>query len=296
MKIRSLITILCIAFSGQLIGQPNDSLNVVINHIFFCIDSATYENLFKHDFIRNIFANTSETSVKTLNDSWTGKYLMGRQSYIEVFASNSYKGKNPQLGDKFGDLGIAFKTMKPGDINKIDTLIKADKKNTRLKLNEYESDGNIIPFTYNLYLVNDELEETFRPYADEKTTECLKFAGFNESEINSGITEEQFREKIRGKKYEKLFDNIEKIELILTNKEFEYLAETLKYFGFSQTHHQFTNDQIEISCSIQDDRKYKLKAIYFTLLSSTDNSISIEVSSHLLFRANGKKASFEFKY
>jgi hypothetical protein len=293
MKIRVFITLIFFACFGQLFGQPKDLVPVVVSHIFFCIDSVTYQNLFHHEFIAKVFANTRELFSKTLTDSYTGKYIMGRQSYIEVFEPDYKEGK-PELGDKFGDVGLVFRTKKP-EINKLDQLIRADKRDANLKLMEYEDSGKIIPFNQNLYLFNAELQETFRPYLEEFTVEFLKLCGFNENEIKSGITEEQFREKRRGKKYEKLYDNIEKVELTLTDKEFEYLAETLKYFGFAQTGHQFTNNSLEIICSIQQKRKYKLKAIHFTLLNNTDD-ITVEVSKNLTFKASGEKASFEFYY
>ncbi len=219
---------------------------------------------------------------------------MGRQSYIEVFTEN-YKGVLSQFGDKFGDAGVVFRTTKPGDIKKIDSLIKADRRDTHFELMEYEADGKIIQFNQNLYLANPALQETFRPYLEELTSDFLKLCGFSESEIKSGITEEQFREKRRGKKYEKLYDNIEEIELTLTNEEFEYLTETLKYFGFIQTGHRFANNNLEIICSIQQKRKYKIKAIHFTLLDNTDD-ITVEISKNLTFKANGAKASFRFNY
>jgi len=293
MKIRVFITLLFVACSEHLFSQPKDSVTVVVSHIFFCIDSITYQNLFHHEFIAKVFANTRELSSKTLTDSYTGKYLMGRQSYIEVFEPDYKEGK-PELGDKFGDVGLVFRTKKT-NIHEIDQLIKADEKDGNLKLVEYEDSGKIIPFNQNLYLSNTELQETFRPYVEEFTADFLKLRGFNDSEIKSGITEEQFRERRTGKKYEKLYDNIEKVELTLTDKEFEYLAETLKYFGFSQAGHKFTNNSLRIICSIQNKRKYKLKAIHFTLLNRTDD-ITIEVSKNLTFRASARKASFEFNY
>ena len=111
MKIRVLLAVLLVGAFGQLPGQTNDSVEVNVSHIFFCVDSVTYKNLFEHEFLAKMFANASESSSKTLTDSWTGKYLNGRQSYIEVFASN-YKAKDLQLGDKFGDVGIVFRTKK----------------------------------------------------------------------------------------------------------------------------------------------------------------------------------------
>ena len=92
MKIRVLLAVLLVGAFGQLPGQTNDSVEVHVSHIFFCVDSVTYKNLFEHEFLAKMFANASESSSKTLTDSWTGKYLNGRQSYIEVFASN-YKAK-----------------------------------------------------------------------------------------------------------------------------------------------------------------------------------------------------------
>ena len=294
MKTIIFLTILLFAGLGSVSSQTNDSVKVVISHIFFCIDSVTYQNLFKHDFIARAFANTSESSEKTLTDSWTGKYLNGRQSYIEVFAVNDKK-IHPQLGDKFGDAGIVFRTKKPGDIHKIEAKIKADKRDAHLELMKYEANGQLIPFNYNLYLSNVFLEGMFCPYVEEFTTAFLKLCGFNDNEIKTGITEEQFREKRRGKKYEKLYDNIEKIELTLTPEEFEYLAESLKYFGFSQTGNRFTNGELEIICSLQQNRKYILKAIRFTLLNKTEDT-NIEISKNLTFKTSGITASFEFNY
>jgi hypothetical protein len=294
MKIGILLAILLVACFGRAGSQTSDSIKVVISHIFFCIDSISYGNLFKHEFIAKIFAYTSESSSKTLTDTWTGKYLRGRQSYIEVFAAN-FRVTLPQLGDKFGDAGLVFRTRKPGDINKINALIKADKRDTHFKLMEYEADGKIIPFNQNLYLANAALQETFRPYVEEFTIDFLKLCGFSESEIKTGITEQQFREKRRGKKYEKLYDNIEKIELTLTDEEFTYLAEMLKYSGFSQIGHRFTNNRLEIICTVQQNRKYKLRAIHFTLLDDTED-ITIEISKNLTFRASGANASFQFNY
>jgi hypothetical protein len=295
MKTGVLPTIFLIASSGQLFGQKVDSIKVVINHVFFCIDSTTYANLFKHEFIAKEFAVARELSTTTLTDSWTGKYLTGRQSYVEVFASHVDQGTDPELGDKFGDLGIVFETEKSGDIQKLHQLIKIDKPDVRLKVNEYDSNGKIIPFTYNLYLANSRLEKTFRPYVDERTMVFLKSCGFSESEIKSGVTEEQFREKRRGKKFEKLYDNIERIELILTSEEFQYLAESLKYFGFLQIGNRFNKSGFEIVCSVEQARRFKLKAIHFSLRSEV-NDVNIEVSKNLTFKASGKKASFHFTY
>jgi len=282
-----------VANVGRLNSQTSDSTEVVISHIFFCIDSVTYQNLFNHDFIAKTFAYSRESSSQTLTDSWTGKYLLGRKSYIEVFAVNDKKA-HPELGDKFGDASIVFRTRKPGDIQKIDARIKADREDT-LELMKYESDGKVIPFNYNLYLSDFGLQETFRPYVEEFTPEFLKLCGFSESEITRGVTPEQFGEKRRGKKYEKLYDNIEKIELTLTHEEFEYLSGSMKYFGFSQTGSRFTNGGLEVVCSIQQNRTYKLKAIHFSLLSKTEDT-KIEISKNLTFKSSGIKASFEFNY
>jgi hypothetical protein len=187
MKTFVLLPIILLTSFGRVRSQTGDSIKVVISHIFFCIDSITYQNLFNHDFLAKEFAYSRESSNKTLTDSWTGKYMNGRLSYIEVFAPNNKKTEL-QLGDKFGDIGIVFRTKKPGDIHKIDAGIKADKRDTHLELIKYESDGKIIPFNYNLYLVDIALQEKFRPYVEEFTTEFLELCGFNESEIKTGIT------------------------------------------------------------------------------------------------------------
>ena len=291
---KTLLTVAIVACFGRSYGQVTDSAKAVISHVFFCVDSVSYQNFFKYEFITELFAYTSESSSKTLTDSWTGKYLMGRQSYIEVFADN-YKGTNPQLGDKFGDVGIVFRTKKPDDVHKIDASARADKRETHLELMKYESDGKVVPFNYNLYLSNAAVQEVFRPYVEEFTTEFLKLCGFADNEIRAGITEEQFREKRRGKKYEKLYDHIKKIELSLTLEEYQYLAESLRYFGFLQVENRFTNGDLQIICSVQGNRRYKLKAIHFALRDQTE-STNIQISKNVTFIANGTNASLEFNY
>ena len=292
MKSRNLLTLIFAAFFAKSFAQEKDSIPVVISHIFFCVDSVTYKNLLNHDFIAKIFADSREMSSKTITDSWTGKYLNGRQSYIEVFPTNESKAQ-PELGDKYGDLAIVFRTRKSGIINQIDQQMRANGKTPQLKFMEYEDSGKIIRFNQNLYLSNVELQETFRPYVEEFTVEFLKLFGFNESEIHLGISEEQFRERRRGRKYDKLFDNIEKIELLLTKQEFQYLAETLKYLDFSQIGYRFINNELEITCAIDPKRSYKLKAVHIKLLRRTEN-INIEISKNLIFRANGTQAAFYF--
>jgi Family of unknown function (DUF5829) len=101
MRTNILFIILSIASLGRVRSQTNDSVKIVISHVFFCIDSLSYQNLLHYDFIADAFADCRESSGKTLTDSWTGKYLNGRQSYIEVFEVNDKKAQ-PDLGDKFG--------------------------------------------------------------------------------------------------------------------------------------------------------------------------------------------------
>jgi hypothetical protein len=81
---------------------------VYLNHFYAVLDSATYRSLEQSPFWRKDFApNETRTTVRT-DETYTGLYFYGRETYFEVFdVANSPR---PQVGD----FGLAFGVDEPG--------------------------------------------------------------------------------------------------------------------------------------------------------------------------------------
>lgn len=64
--------------------------NIFLNHFYFVVDTATYEAIKMSDFIRNTFSVLEERTTHTSDGrSWTGIYLYGKNTYLEIFEEGS---------------------------------------------------------------------------------------------------------------------------------------------------------------------------------------------------------------
>jgi hypothetical protein len=105
--------------AGTVQIQQNSPL-VFFNHFYIVLDSATYQAMEQDMFLRKHFApNEQRTTVRT-DETYTGLYFYGTNTYFEVFdASNS-----PRL--EVGDCGIAFGVEKKGDIRILQEKLGAE--------------------------------------------------------------------------------------------------------------------------------------------------------------------------
>ena len=81
-----------------------DSTQVFLNHIFIVLDSNVYKHVFDSPFLQEI-GDTVEKATSTTNESWSGKYFSGRDSYFELFPPNGVQGS------KVGSIGFGFMTF-----------------------------------------------------------------------------------------------------------------------------------------------------------------------------------------
>ena len=59
---------------------------VYLNHFFLLVDSSTYKYIAESDFIKNEFAHFEErTTVVENNESYSGAYIYGKNTYFEFF-------------------------------------------------------------------------------------------------------------------------------------------------------------------------------------------------------------------
>lgn len=190
------------------------------NTIFVCIDSASYQQLFTNAFIKDTLFFCRENSTATADDHYQGKYAIGKAATLEFFHPTV---QNKQ-GDHFGDLGIEFKTRKPG---RLDIVMK---KATQL---------NIAVDSATTYLDNEDgrlpwyntLSVKHPPAAVEMSMieyqpAYLQYMGFSESEINRVMTYACFNNKLsNGRKYPRKFNQFKSASVQITNGQLDYIRQ-----------------------------------------------------------------------
>jgi hypothetical protein len=299
MKFKLLTTIFVI---WTISSHGQNSLSVDLNHLFIGVDSVTYENLFKDKFISESFADTREPRTKIATAEWTAKIIAGRDALLEFhsplkkdrpfFSPDDQFGN---LGGKYNDLGIVFKTRVTGDIDKVKEKLEAKGQKVKAITDEIDDNGKRIKWTTFLWIENLTHQGTFRPVFEEKSRELLKARGFTDSEISKEITHENWREKIRNKKHDKLFDKIIEVELNLNKSEFEYLAVSLKEFSFIQNGTVLSDNMCTIKANIVDSKDiFRVSKIHLSLTREVEPR-EILISDKLTLTINGKTAVYKFK-
>lgn len=288
--IKTIILKLIIVFSVMAIVNgvyAQEQPKIFINHLYFVFDSITFSHLFEDTFLLKI-GDTSTSSTTTTTDSWTGKYLSGKNTYFEFFSSSNFKHV-PEYGFGFG-----FITNKSGDINQI----KMNWKNSIPDSVETDTaispiNGKLLPWYYSISLYNPDSLQTISTWLMENTPEELKGAGFAVDEVKHQISWQEYVEKMRKKKFSKPFNRISVVELTISTRDYDYLKKSLLGFGLKDDGKRFYNEDITIKYTLSNTYSTKLKSAMI-VLDSTLPKRSIVVSSHLMINVNGKIAVFKF--
>ncbi len=263
---------------------------VSLNHIYIVLDSVTYNHLFDSAFIDQKIGDVKSRSVTTATDSWSGKYLYGKNSYIEFFSDQSYEGA------VVGDCGLGFITLTSGDIWKIKKHWEPGTADAVLAdtIISMESDGKDQPWYYAIYLPSNDSVEHFATWIMENTFEELQSAGFTQEEIKNEITWQQYAERRSKKAFTKCFSHIRAIYLTLP--ESGYVNIEKSFTGFGLQHHEGTyfNNNFKVICSRGSNPYPTLKMIEVELTEPLEKAM-IKVSDNLSLEIEGKTAMWIFQ-
>jgi hypothetical protein len=248
---------------------------ISLNHIYVVLDSVTYSHLFDSSFIEQKLGNVKAASVTTTDESWSGKYLLGKNSYFEFFSTKSFEGARE------GDCGFGFITSTSGDIRKIEKDWRETANDSiQTDTTNQVTDGKSQPWFYSLYYLPADSTLPVSAWVMENTPEELRSIGFSDQEIRNEINWQQYAEKRNKKVFTKCFDHIQTVYLSLTDKEYEYLKKSFTGFGLQHQNNIFFNNHVKIICSIEDKASPVLKRIEIAL-TETFEARSIKISSHL---------------
>ncbi|MFK4067145.1 DUF5829 family protein [Streptomyces sp. NPDC029674] len=91
------------------------------NHAYGVLDRETADAIEHSDYLRE-FANFQvRTTTGSDGQTWTGRYLLGRESYLELFGVGDLPGKDGE----FGATGMAVSVERDGDLATVRERVRA---------------------------------------------------------------------------------------------------------------------------------------------------------------------------
>jgi len=89
---------------------------VVVDHFYISLDPQTFKAVQTNKWLKTTFAEVAKSTNSSGDDTWTGLYVYGVGSYIEIFSADK---KFPE-----GTAGIGFSTTQVGGADDIYALLR----------------------------------------------------------------------------------------------------------------------------------------------------------------------------
>lgn len=125
--------VLAVALAGAIGGgvgtaqaeggrSAHDRQLLFLNHTYGVFDRETADAIEHSDYLRD-FANFQiRTTTGADGQTWTGRYLMGRETYLELFGVGDVAGQDGTLGSA----GMGLSTERDGDLATVTERLKAE--------------------------------------------------------------------------------------------------------------------------------------------------------------------------
>jgi len=270
--------------------------NIRFNHLFVVIDDSTYNYLFDSLKILDGFSFNSEQTIESGEESWTGKYLIGKHHYLEIFNPEGYEKA------KFGEIGLGFMTDKSGTLDSIRHQWERTKDSVSFTNEEMILEGQSYPWAYFLSIPNLDSSRVIAFLMENQKEEMMR-VGFSEEDLQQVISWAEYvdhstaiSEKISpdSVKFEKAFSRITDLHLTLTPNELEWLKKTLLDFGFTEDGNNLVSQDINIKYKISQNKGFILNQIDFELMDSLNQGTYRY--KNLEFTINENSAHLSFLY
>jgi|GEM_PF-560485 [ribosomal protein S5]-alanine N-acetyltransferase len=191
--------------------------NVFLNHINAVIDEKTYDEIVKSEFLKNEFCKSKEKTNADKDRSWTGFYMTGENTYIELFNNKNKKSLREM---KIAHIGVGFSVDTKDEFEKVLTILKQKfANNISHGLLEKNINGKLIPWFYHIEFKDDISEmlhmDTLDAWIMAYHKDYLKFKNIGAFDKES-VTRKEYNSDLFDKT--KLFKDIEEITFLMSDK------------------------------------------------------------------------------
>ena len=273
------------------------SNNIKFNHLYIVIDSTTHKYLFDSIPFLDQLANTKENLIETGEQSWSGKYITGKQHYLEIFKPGGVDNI------EFGAFGMAFMTNRIGTIDRLQKFWEVNLDTIAMQTRKVTlSETETIPWFKFLEIPNKD-SLSINSWVMENSQEIMILDGFEEEDLNRTIEYSEYVQRSKatqkgisyGKaEYDKPFESIASILLTLSDAELDYIEKYLQSLGFKKSRGKFEREDFEIFYKIDNTEHFVLNEITFRLRDSLESREY--VFKNLNLKTEGRTGRMTFNY
>ncbi len=264
--------------------------NIEINHLYITLDPETLESIATSEFICQDFCTMSRETVQADEESWTGIYLRGKHTYLELFAPDGAKGL------KEGFSGIGFNTQQAGQINIINEKLKPlVTKEIEPILRIRQTEKGKVPWFYYVSIKDSEREafalwlmEFHQDYLDYKGIKLSKTGNFSRAAYMKTLDTSE----------NSLFNDILEVHLNLTSSEHQDLALLLRAFGYQSSSSKnittYRSNGFTLQVSEKVNPFYRIRKVVCLLTTQPDEEKSYSFDNNAHLRVTKELAIFQF--
>ncbi len=204
-----------------------EPVDVFLNHVYVVVDSVTYSDIANSRFIINEFADFIQTTSSTDdNETWTGTYLSGEKTYLEILNAAQRDNSNASF------CGLGFCTEQEGDIDNLKLLMQ-DKIDCKVDVVLRKRKAADTVFPWFKQIVCDKYRQNYvmDSWIIEYDKDYLKNMMPDASDDYHGITRKHYNKRyFDDSRYLK---DVIGVTLALDKKNYDALIDKLKIFGYS---------------------------------------------------------------
>jgi len=206
---------------------------VELNHLVIVVDSATYESILSSTFLSTEFANGGvQTVTAGPDESWTARYIMGENLYLEIFGPRGREGRDP------GYVGLAFSTVSSGEIESVYARLRrsaGERAHVFLRTRQVQDDQR--PWFQAVSVDPPSMNRRLGAWVLEWTQDHLKALAFGPDQTPSRREYLRALRQARGVAMpapDRLLADVRRIDLALTTEERHDLELLLQAGGWRQ--------------------------------------------------------------
>jgi len=197
------------------------------NHAYGVLDRETADAI-EHSAYLKDFANFQvRTTTGSGGQTWKGRYLMGRETYLELFGVGDLPGQDGE----FGAAGMGVSTERSGDLATVVERLKAQGVPNPIEFRQTRDFGDGIPVPWFDAIFTSDQYDTFGAWGMEYLPEY--FADPRSKTEPAGFPGDISRERYQNDDYrDHLMRDVAGIRLAVTERDLANTAPLLRAGGF----------------------------------------------------------------
>lgn len=282
----------CLCFLPLLTSaQPSQIPQVSFNHLYVVLRNEDLRAIQQSDFVKKELAAFEIRTSTGSSETWTGTYLYGTDSYIELFDTLSYADA------PLGSIGIGFSVDRFKDLEGLQSLL-TEKYPVASFVQEKETGTGKIPWFHGFY-INDSVfyqHSALGFWVMAYDTAYYNFYKFPYQD--DLLTKEAYLKRFEEDRKEKIIRRFDGAVLNLAAYELEYFSKFLLEAGFTRKDDSVFTSQdgyFTFTLNKQTDPQHIMLAALTFVADFSDTERRMEISPNVSIALHKNRGAFLFR-